>query len=77
MANTIDPRGTGESAVRALDVWDLAVLALALSFLDRHAATEAASAKSQRNVRRQAAMMAMREHIATLRAKLLAMQGAP
>lgn len=61
----------------ALDVWDLAVLTLALSFLDHHAAAEIASAKSQRNVRKQEAMMAMREQIATVRAKLLAMQGAP
>lgn len=61
----------------ALDVWDLAVLALALSFLDHHAAAEAASARSQRNARKQEAMLAMREQIATVRGKLLAMQGTP
>lgn len=61
----------------ALDAWDFAVLNLALSFLDHHAATELANAKAQRNNRKQLAMLVMRQQIATVRTKLQAMQVSP
>lgn len=60
-----------------LDAWDFAVLTLALSFLDHHAATEWANAKTQRNSRKQLAMLVMRQQIATVRTKLRAMQVSP
>lgn len=58
----------------ALDQWDFAVLNLALEFLGHHADVELANAQAQRNIRRQFAMSALRRQIASVRAKLLAMQ---
>jgi hypothetical protein len=62
--------------VSALDAWDFAVLTLALDLLSHHADVEIVSARAQRNTRKQVAMLAMRQQIASVRVKLRAMQGA-
>lgn len=60
----------------ALDTWDRAILDLALSFLDQHAAAELAIATVQRNSRKLLAMRVMRAQIGTVRQKLHAMVSA-
>lgn len=61
----------------ALDAQDIIVLTLGLDLLGRHADIELADARRRGNNAKQLAMLNMRQHIATVRAKLCAMQVSP
>ncbi len=57
----------------AFDQWDLAVLHLALDFLDHHVDTELLNARERGNRRKQLSMLVLREQIGTVRTKLRSM----
>nr|WP_298718756.1 hypothetical protein [uncultured Steroidobacter sp.] len=60
-----------------LDAEDIIVLTLGLDLLSRHADIELANARRRGNSAKQLAMLNMRQQIATVRAKLSAMQVSP
>jgi hypothetical protein len=60
-----------------LDVWDLAVLTLALDLLRHHTDVELAKARAQRNIRKRSQFLVLREQIAIVRTKLHAVRVSP
>lgn len=63
--------------MNALDAQDSIVLTLGLDLLSRHADIELADARRRGNNAKQLAMLNMRQQIATVRAKLSAIQVQP